>query len=169
MGLLLSSGVHVRELLANAPVVCVAFAGQNLYPVLGDGRLCVWTFESQQPPRCSEAIAEPVSSTGFSGDVRRVLIGCRYGTLLLWDTEKSAEIRKLTGVQSDVGAVAISPGGDRALSGGADKTLRLWNLDTGGETASALAPGDPVTGSQNAVSRTSNRGPLDRSPIPSPP
>jgi hypothetical protein len=83
MGLLLSSGVHVRELSANAGVVCVAFAGQNLYPVLGDGRLCVWTFESQQPPRCSEAIAEPVSSAGFSGDVRRVLIGSRYSTLLL--------------------------------------------------------------------------------------
>ena len=140
-----SSGAPVRELPANAPVLRLAFAGQNLYAVLGDGRLCAWTFESQQPPRCSEAIAEPVSSAAFSRDVRRVLIGSRYGTLLLWDTEKSAEIRKLTGVQSDVGAVAISPGGDRALSGGADKTLRLWNLDTGHETASAPAPGDYVS------------------------
>jgi hypothetical protein len=35
--------------------------------------------------------------------------------------------------------------GVSALSRGADKTLPLWNLDTGGETTSALAPGDYVS------------------------
>jgi WD40 repeat protein len=32
-----------------------------------------------------------------------------------------------------------------ALSGGADKTVRLWDLNSGAQTASVQAPGDYVS------------------------
>jgi WD40 repeat protein/tRNA A-37 threonylcarbamoyl transferase component Bud32 len=43
------------------------------------------------------------------------------------------EIRRFEGHTEHVWTVAFHPDGGRALSGGWDKTIRLWNLDTGKE------------------------------------
>src|SRR5262249_13445753 len=41
------------------------------------------------------------------------------------------EVRKFAGHSSWVGCVAFLPDGKKALSGGYDGTLRLWDVDTG--------------------------------------
>jgi tRNA A-37 threonylcarbamoyl transferase component Bud32 len=43
------------------------------------------------------------------------------------------EVRRFTGHAGPVAAVAFTPDGQGAVSGGADRTLRLWRLDTGAE------------------------------------
>jgi WD40 repeat protein len=51
----------------------------------------------------------------------------------LWDVESGQEVRQFVGHRRTVWAVAISPDGKRALSGGEDQTARLWDESTGKE------------------------------------
>ena len=51
----------------------------------------------------------------------------------------------LTGHTAPVESVAFSPDGSRIVSGGDDRTLRLWNSDTGQQI------GEPLTGHTAAV------------------
>jgi len=46
------------------------------------------------------------------------------------------EIRRMSGSSDSIAAVAISPDGKRAVSGGKDRVLRLWDLATSKATAS---------------------------------
>jgi WD40 repeat protein len=47
--------------------------------------------------------------------------------------EPVGEVRRFTRHQGQVWAVAVSPDGSTAVSGGQDKTARVWNLRTGAE------------------------------------
>ena len=49
-------------------------------------------------------------------------------TVRLWDARTGQEIRKFKGHSEAVTCVAISPDGKSAVSGSADRTLRLWQL-----------------------------------------
>jgi WD40 repeat protein len=48
-------------------------------------------------------------------------------------TAPGAEVRRLEGHTSGVNTVKVLPDGRRAISGGGDRTLRLWDLETGAE------------------------------------
>ncbi len=53
-------------------------------------------------------------------------------------------IRTLTGHGDSVSAVAISPDGQRVVSGSLDNTLKVWNLATGEEERTLTGHGDSV-------------------------
>jgi len=59
-------------------------------------------------------------------------------TLKLWDAAAGAEIRTLTGHDSDV---AFSPDGTRIISASRDNTLKLWDAATGAEIHTLSAQG----------------------------
>jgi WD40 repeat protein len=52
---------------------------------------------------------------------------------ILWARvrDKSALIRTLEGHSSSVGSVAITPDGTKIVSGSADKTIKVWDLNNG--------------------------------------
>ena len=52
-------------------------------------------------------------------------------TLKLWDLASCREVRTLSGHANWVSAVAVTPDGERAISASRDKTLKLWDLETG--------------------------------------
>ncbi len=58
---------------------------------------------------------------------------------------KRVDTLKIIGASAPVNSVAFSPDGHRIVSGSVDKTVRLWNADTGQPI------GDPLTGHTDTV------------------
>jgi len=75
-----------------------------------------------------------------------------YGAILLWDIASRSVTGRLTGHQSYVRVLAFSPDGQTLASGSADRTARLWNLDTGVRPRIAAWPPRGFTPSSGAAS-----------------
>lgn len=62
--------------------------------------------------------------------------------LVVWELDSGRELRKLIGHKDGVNAVAMSPDGLIAASGGNDKCVRVWNVQTGALLRSIQFPTD---------------------------
>jgi WD40 repeat protein len=62
-----------------------------------------------------------------------------YRTLALFDATTGGELRRFRGHAGGVLALAVSEDGRRAFSGGADGTIRAWDLETGDARATLQA------------------------------
>lgn len=120
----------------------------------GAGRLCeLWEVDELLRHGSGDPVARLaghnhwVWAADFSPDSTRLATASSDGTIRVWDLAasvraaaaqrsrrvrgKPAEIAVLTGHDGPVCAVAFDPSGRLLLSGGVDKTLRVWSLDVG--------------------------------------
>jgi WD40 repeat protein len=143
----LASGRHVGRYGQGAAVIGISFSSgaAGFLSVADDGQVCRWMVRSPKPEYCDSAGDEPVSQTAFAPDRKKLLVGGRYGQLILWDLERRRKIREFAGAEGDVVAIEFSPDGALALSGGADKTVRLWDVATGSQKASTQGSGAYVS------------------------
>lgn len=84
-----------------------------------------------------------VSSLAVSPDGNRVVFGTERGTVVVWDWHTDGAWHTLTGHDGPVRAVAVR-GARWVLSGGADRTLRLWDSSTEKEAAIFRKHASPV-------------------------
>ena len=75
----------------------------------------------------------------YSPDGTILAAACRDGAIRFWDAESHVLVRELIGHEqnlagrkrkANVWSISFSPGGDQLASGGADGTVRLWDLAT---------------------------------------
>jgi WD40 repeat protein len=128
-------------------IECLVYhpAGRHVLAGFADGQVRLSDLSNGAEMRCIEHPLVHGSLTGIdvSPTGRQVLAGYQDHTLALWDVSgpRAIEIRRWAGHEAAVtGGVQFLPDGHRALSGAggsthytADKSVRLWDLDTGRE------------------------------------
>jgi WD40 repeat protein len=132
---------YLRTFDHAAPVTSVAWSPDGRFALSGSGtNVRLWDITTGDCLRTFNHPAE-VSSVAWSPDGRFALSACgglvasligkRDKNLRLWDISSGDCLRKLEGHTAGVNAVAWSPDGRFALSGGDDGTIRLWAVATG--------------------------------------
>jgi WD40 repeat protein len=145
-----ATGKEVRRFEGHAAdVMAVAFTPDGRRALSGGADMMVrlWDLETGKEVRRFEGHSTVIWSVAVAPDGRRALSagGCRPRgngfyvpagvdqEVRLWDVETGKEIYGLEGHTSSVMSVLFLPGGRRALSGGSDKTVRLWSVAGGGK------------------------------------
>ena len=111
--------------------------------------LLVWDLETGHS-RVLKGHTGDVMAVAVTPDGRCAVSGSesRYGigdhTVGVWDLE-TGNFRVLEGHSASVNAVAVTADGRRAVSGSEDKTLRVWDLQTGDLIAIHHSPGGSVS------------------------
>ncbi|KAF9119466.1 hypothetical protein BGX30_003819 [Mortierella sp. GBA39] len=68
----------------------------------------------------------------YSPQEKMLAVGLEGGGLVLYDTSTWKKIRSLSGHDDDVRGLGFSLDGQRLVSGSSDKTVRVWNCNSGG-------------------------------------
>lgn len=117
-------------------VSSVAFSpdGERIASGSWDQSVRVWRTDSvevagQTLPLSTDGLFDDVTVT-FSTDGRFLVAGSRDKTVRLWETRRFTEVRRLTGHQDAVVALAVSADG-RLLASASDSTIRVWDVETG--------------------------------------
>ena len=125
--------------------------GRRVVSASDDGTLRVWELETGMCTRAPEGHKGWVSGVRATPDGLRAVSASTDVTLRVWELETGGCLRVLEGHTSTarsvietpdgrlvlgggsswITIVSVTPDGVRAVSAGDDKTLRVWNLETG--------------------------------------
>jgi WD40 repeat protein len=111
-----------------------------------DGVVMVWDAKS------GDLLAVLEGHSGWASCVRflpdgSLLSGDSAGAVRRWDVENERQVAAMPGHRGQVHTLAVAPDGRRALSGGADGTIVMWDLDSNRpawRAAPQRSPGKPL-------------------------
>jgi WD40 repeat protein len=112
------------KVLAVADWDCVI----RLWDVAADKLLLGYTAHQNQ------FLRDGLGALAFSPDGKTIASTSAWEPAVhLWEVATGKTVRRFEGHQGPAGCVAFSPDGKRLVSGGADRTFRLWDVSTGKE------------------------------------
>jgi WD40 repeat protein len=138
--------------------VAITADGRRAVSGSWDETVRVWDLEASRLIGTLEGHTSVVDGVAITADGRRAVSGSRDNTVRIWDVEPGIRIvprlegwtgagpvptayhfpglvNTLGGAVGPVFSVAIQPDGPRAVSGGADGALQVWDLEAGHLTA----------------------------------
>ncbi|KAI9810336.1 MAG: WD domain protein [Pycnora praestabilis] len=128
----------------NAPVVSVRFSPNGKYVLAWtldscvrlwnyvEGR-CLKTYQGHKNERFSIG-----GAFGVYGDEAFVVSGSEEGTIVIWDVTTKRMLQRLTGHDGVVLGVDTLPNASAIVSGGVDRTVRIWRNGDGKEDGDAM-------------------------------
>jgi WD40 repeat protein len=153
----LGAGRELRRFVGHTDrVLCVAVSPDGRFALSGgcDGTLRLWDLERGREARHFTEHKRWVMSVAFTPDGRRAVSGGLDGGARLWDVASGREFKghldggmferfwaslrgpavpRFNGHAQAVTSAAFDPTGRRLVTGGIDRTLRLWEVDSGKE------------------------------------
>ncbi|CDF37477.1 WD40-repeat containing protein [Chondrus crispus] len=99
-------------------------------------RMCIGSVKSEVSEE-KPSVTRATCST-FCERKGYVVMGYDDGTLRLWSMSEKKVLRSFRGHRSRVACVAMSGNGRRVVSGSLDKSVRVWDLETGAQVGDAL-------------------------------
>lgn len=95
-------------------------------------KIILWDI-SQTPPAslsCFVTSSSAVYAITFSSDSRFMFSCCASGEIIVWDLKTQKRVKALSGHTLGVTCIDISPDSNKLVSGGLDRTIRVWDLGT---------------------------------------
>lgn len=129
-----SSGTLTRTIeLDNGPATALAVFGNNALTGHATGDIVLWDWQRAEKIAAFKRNDAQIWSVSFAGRAGRIVAASHDWKITLWDTATpSGPVQVIDAHDSAAQAVAYvtTEKGPRLASGGADKTVKLWNLDT---------------------------------------
>ena len=130
---------------AKPTALAVAAEGHALACGNARGQLTLWQWAEAPTPNMQRLeLGQAVSALAFSKDGARLAFGGELGALSVYDTE-TRKLQRLGGHTGTVLTLALAERGRYLASGGADRTLRFWDTNTGGQPQAPIAHSDAVS------------------------
>jgi WD40 repeat protein len=147
------SGPRPVSRLSNSPVLLFSADGKMLAAFSEPGVLALWdTVSGKRQTKLSFAGSLPVIGGAFTADGRCLALDMSDGTVVVWELATAKERRvfgttfvpakgsklprpPLNFLAAPLTNVVFAPGGKLLVHGGLDRTIRVWDVQTGQECA----------------------------------
>ncbi len=108
--------------------VASAASGRKVASADSSGKLQLWDVPTKQLSWEISGLAPPIGALGFSPDGRFIAVASKESEVLVLTASDGSRAFTLEGHQGAVTALDFSPDGKIIASGGADGTVRLWDM-----------------------------------------
>jgi hypothetical protein len=119
--------------LDDGPAVSLAISGTKVLSGHANGQIVLWDFERAEKLATFKRNDAQIWGLAFVGADSRFAAASHDWKVTLWNVDQpSSPMQIIDAHDSAINAIAfgISPKGPMLVSGSADKTVKLWNLDT---------------------------------------
>jgi U4/U6 small nuclear ribonucleoprotein PRP4 len=116
---------------ATLPESNVSESAVNFVSGGGEGNVCLWSLDKDQPLATLEGHSGRVCRAEFHPSGKYIASASYDTTWRLWDVETTAELQLQEGHSREVYTVAFNNDGSLLASGGLDSIGRIWDLRTG--------------------------------------
>jgi len=133
---------------AAGPTAELCFSPDNQLLAVGgtNGNFTLWELSTGRVQLAFKGAEQDVSRStqiAFAAHARQLLT-TDNNLIRVWDLAGGRETRQMAGHAKEIGALRLSPDGKRLASAGFDRTVKLWDWETGQELASFRTGLDPV-------------------------